>query len=126
MRNYRFQHSSHRQAVLAERAREMRQSLTPSEQALWQAIRGGRLGAQFRRQVVIGRYIVDFFASEVALVVEVDGGYHERLRARADERRDQWLCREGYTVLRLSDSLVMRELGQAVALIRAAVAELRR
>ncbi|HEY6561675.1 MAG TPA: DUF559 domain-containing protein [Polyangiaceae bacterium] len=125
MRNYRFQHSSHRQAVLAERAREMRQSLTPSEQVLWQAIRGGGLGVQFRRQVVLGRYIVDFFAREVALVVEVDGGYHARLRERADERRDRWLRRQGYTILRLGDALVLRELPQAIGLIRARLQELR-
>ena len=121
MRNYRFQHSSHRQAVLAERAREMRQSLTPSEQVLWKAIRGARLGVQFRRQVVLGRFIVDFFASELGLVVEVDGGYHGRLRAHADERRDRWLRRQGYRVLRLSDALVMRNVHAAVEVIAAQV-----
>jgi hypothetical protein len=62
----RFQHSVHRQAVLAERAREMRLSPTTSEWVLWQAIRGRRLGVQFRRQVPLGgRYIADFFASEL-------------------------------------------------------------
>jgi very-short-patch-repair endonuclease len=43
------------------------------------------LGVQFRHQVVLGRYVADFLAAEVGLVVEVDGGYHERsgcVRAR--------------------------------------------
>ena len=65
MRNHPFQHSSHRQAVLSERAREMRHTLTTSERLLWVAIRARRLGVQFRRQVVLGRYIADFFAGEV-------------------------------------------------------------
>ncbi len=112
--------------MLAERAREMRQSRTPSEQVLWQAIRGRRMGVQFRRQVVLGRFIVDFFASEVALVVEVDGGYHARVRERADQRRDRWLRRQGYTVLRLSDELVMRQLSAALALIAERLAAVRR
>ena len=81
---------------------------------------------QFRRQVVLGRYIADFFAAEVKLVVEVDGGYHGRLRERSDERRDRWLQRQGYTVLRLSDALVLNNIGVAVALIAEQVAALRR
>ncbi|HMJ12627.1 MAG TPA: DUF559 domain-containing protein [Polyangiaceae bacterium] len=118
MRNHRFPNSSHREAVLTERAREMRHQPTSSEQVVWQAIRGCRLGVQFRRQVALGRYIADFFASEVGLVVEVDGGYHQRLRARADERRDRWLQRRGYTVLRVQESLVLRDLSAVLSVIR--------
>jgi hypothetical protein len=43
--------------VIALRARQMRSALTPSEQKLWDAIRGCRLGVWFRRQVPLGRYI---------------------------------------------------------------------
>jgi very-short-patch-repair endonuclease len=126
MRNHRFQHSARRQSVLEQRAREMRLALTASEQVLWQAMRGRQLGVQFRRQVVLGRYIADFFASELKLVVEVDGGYHGRLRERSDERRDRWLHRQGCTVLRLSDALVLNDIGVAVALIIEQVTALRR
>ncbi|HMJ10861.1 MAG TPA: DUF559 domain-containing protein [Polyangiaceae bacterium] len=126
MRNHRFHHSLQRQSVLMERAREMRLQPTSSEQVRWEAIRGRRLGVQFRRQVVLGRYIADFFASEVGLVVEVDGGYHRRLRARADERRDRWLKRHGYTVLRVQDSLVVRDLCAVLSLIRQHIASRRR
>ena len=112
-------------AVLELRARQMRSSLTPSEQVLWAAIRGRRLGVQFRRQVVIGRYIVDFLAPELRLVVEVDGGYHVRHRA-ADERRTAKLRRAGYHVLRLDAELVLRELPLALAIVSAAITELRR
>ncbi|HEY6556263.1 MAG TPA: DUF559 domain-containing protein [Polyangiaceae bacterium] len=62
----------------------------------------------------------------VPLVVEVDGGDHGRLRARSDERRDRWLQRHGYTVLRLSDALVLNNIGVAVGLIAEQVAALRR
>lgn len=97
-------------------ARQMRSSLTTSEQALWELIRGRRLGVQFRRQVPIGRFIVDFLAPAKRLVVEVDGGYHAR-RAVADERRDRVLRRLGYRVLRLPAALVLSAPGEAVALI---------
>ncbi|MGH7602927.1 MAG: DUF559 domain-containing protein [Gemmatimonadaceae bacterium] len=51
-------------------------------------MRGRKLGVEFRRQVpLLGRYVVDFFAREVGLIVEVDGGWHAELE-RADARRD--------------------------------------
>ncbi|MGE5787129.1 MAG: DUF559 domain-containing protein [Myxococcales bacterium] len=43
-----------RKLQLTERTQLMRRASTPSEQALWQAIRGRTLGVQFRRQVPIG------------------------------------------------------------------------
>jgi very-short-patch-repair endonuclease len=108
--------SHQRRLQLDVRARQMRLSPTVSEAQLWQALRGGRLGFAFRRQAVIGDYIVDFLAPAVSLVVEVDGAYHGR-RVRADARRDRVLAWAGYRVLRIEDELVMADLSRAVALI---------
>ena len=113
-----FQRSSARSpAVLAARAREMRFAPTASEARLWGALRGGRLGVVFRRQVPIGRYIADFACAEARLVVEVDGASH-RGRERADARRDEALRRAGWRVVRVSAELVMWELGAAVGTVR--------
>ena len=109
-----------RQSLLAARARHMRFEPTPSESRLWQPIRGGRLGVSFRRQVPIGRFIVDLVAPKAGLVVEVDGGYHAR-RVKSDARRDEALGRLGYRVLHLDAELVMRDTPAAVAQIRAAL-----
>ena len=107
-----------RQILLAERAQEMRHQHTRSESALWGALSRNQLGAAFRRQVVIGnRYIADFLAPIVKLVVEVDGGYHRR-RVTADARRTRVLERLGYRVLRLDTELVVRQLALAVAAVR--------
>src|SRR5688572_10457562 len=78
--------NSARSALLEERARVMR-APTLSEARLWSQLAGRRLGVAFRRQVVIGQYIVDFLAPAPRLVVEVDGAYHAR-RSRVDARRD--------------------------------------
>ena len=72
---------------LMPRAREMRLVPTRSEELLWQAIRANALGVRFRRQVILGPVIVDFFAPSAMLVVEVDGGVHERTRRRSLSRR---------------------------------------
>jgi very-short-patch-repair endonuclease len=88
---------------------------------LWQLLRRRALGVTFRRQVPIGRYVADFLAPAARLIVEVDGGYHQRRRA-ADGRRDRDLNRLGYRVLRLPASLVMSQPSQALALVSAALA----
>jgi very-short-patch-repair endonuclease len=110
-----------RERVLAQRALDMRHAPTASEARLFEAVRGARLGVAFKRQVpLLGRYIADLYASEVRLVVEVDGGAHVG-RERADARRDRALERAGYRVVRISAECVMRALDGAVAIVRAAI-----
>ena len=114
-----------RYAMLNEHASEMRHSPTASEARLFEALRAGKLGVSFRRQVpLLGRFIVDMLAPAVRLVVEVDGVYHIP-RAAADTRRDRALQRAGYTVLRLEARLVMLDLDAAVARVAAEVQGLR-
>jgi very-short-patch-repair endonuclease len=107
--------------VLVQRAQLMRAFPSPPEERLWRAFRSGQLGVPFRRQVVLGRTIVDFVAPRALLVVEVDGAQH-RLRRAADLGRDAKLARVGYRVLRLEAGLVMRELPTALERIREALA----
>jgi very-short-patch-repair endonuclease len=112
---------SRSQARLELQARQHRSCLTDSEARLWSALKARQLGVQFRPEVALGgRFIVDFFASSVGLVVELDGGYHARRRA-ADASRDRKLRRLGYRVIRLDADLVLRDLNAAIALIRAAL-----
>jgi very-short-patch-repair endonuclease len=95
---------------------------TPSEEALWRALRDGALGVAFKRQVPLGeRYIADFFAPSVGLVVEVDGGVH-RCRRAADRRRDEKLRRLGYRVVRVQAALVSRNVAAALEVVRGALA----
>ena len=106
-----------RQVQLDQYAWHNRRAPTESEARLWAALSGRKLGVQFRRQVPLGgRYIVDFLAPSARLVVEVDGGCHNR-RQRADARRDRDLARLGYRVLRLPAALVTGQLAVAVRLV---------
>ncbi|RYZ04842.1 MAG: DUF559 domain-containing protein [Myxococcales bacterium] len=117
-------HNQERQArsnQLVSRARSMRHSPTASEEALWQALRGRALGVAFKREVPLGdRYIADFFAPSVRLVVDVDGGAH-RGRGSADRRRDEWLSRRSYRVVRVEAALVLRDSAAAHYVVLAAL-----
>ena len=115
-------HSPHRRQQLEARAHHMRYNPTQAEAILFAAIRAKRFGVQFRRQVIIGEYIVDFYASSIRLVIEVDGPYHQqRLYVAADARRDRRLARMGYRVLRLSNEEVTQRLPAALQRVLAAI-----
>ena len=102
-------------------ARQHRSCLTESEARLWSALNAGQLGVCFRRQVPVGaRFIADFCAPSIKLIVEVDGGYHARRRS-ADASRDRKLARLGYRVIRVNSELVLSDLAAAVALVGAAL-----
>ena len=58
---------------LESEGKRMRREPTPAEEALWQRIRGGKLGIRFRRQHVIDRFVVDFVCLRAKLIVEIDG-----------------------------------------------------
>ena len=108
------------QALLAGRAQFMRYNPTDTERALWFQLSGKKLGVAFKRQVVVHRFVVDYLAPAVRLIVEVDGGYHSQ-RVVADARRDRVLQRLGYGVLRLDAELVRHNLQEAVECVRRAV-----
>ena len=115
--------SKHRLTQLEARASEMRAAPTASEARLFEAIRGGRLGVSFKRQVVLeGRFIADFYCAALKLAVEVDGGYHQE-RGAQDAKRDRALARAGHRVLRVDGAL---GLGEAVAAVAREVERLRR
>jgi very-short-patch-repair endonuclease len=108
---------------ILQRARELRQPLTPAEQRLWAALRDRRLeGYKFRRQHPIDRFIVDFFCHECALAVEVDGNSHVT-QAEYDQARTEWLNEHGYTVIRFTNEDVLKRLH---AVLEAILEECRR
>lgn len=109
-----YSSSASRRALLQERARCMLHHPTHSEQLLWSAIRGKRLGFTFRRQQVVGQFITDFLCPSLKLVVEVDGDAYHAARVQADAARDRKLVRLGYMVLRIPASVVERNLARAV------------
>ena len=76
---------------LKESSRDLRKNLTDAEQKLWQKLRNKQINDhKFRRQFVLGNYIVDFICLDKRLIVEVDGGQHME-NVGYDSQRDEWL-----------------------------------
>ncbi len=113
--------SRHQAALLKERARLMRFAPTASEHRLWQQLSGSKLGVGFRRQLVIGPFIVDFASTQCRLVVEIDGASHQG-RDLKDAARDRRLAELGWRTVRFSDTEVMADVARVLGVIRGLVA----
>ncbi len=97
-------------ATRKTRARGLRRHATDAERLLWSRLRGRQLmDRKFRRQVVVGPYIVDFMSIEDGLIIEADGGQHAE-HAWYDARRTAFLESRGYRVLRFWNNEVLGEL----------------
>ena len=86
--------------------------MTDAEVILWSRLRRNAIdGRRFRRQHPIGPYIADFVCLPVRLVVEVDGATHSTDdEIRHDERRDAYLRRCRFRVLRFWNREVYENL----------------
>ena len=97
-------------AALLERAKRMRANPTEAERRLWSVLRGHRLaGFKFKRQQILGRYIVDFVNFEQRLIVEADGSQHAENAYDID--RDTWLRSQGFNVVRFWNNEALAETG---------------
>ena len=100
-------------------ARDLRQRQTPSEAALWSRLRRQQLGVTFRRQHVVGPFVVDFCCLTARLVVELDGAIHDLEDVREqDAWRTEYLEERGFTVIRFTNDDVLSQPETVVAAIR--------
>ena len=93
---------------LKANAQALRKNMTKEENLLWYPFLR-RCPCQFRRQYVIGNYIVDFYCHRAKLVVELDGSQHYTPEeVEKDARRTRYLEYLGLQVHRFSNLDVLR------------------
>jgi very-short-patch-repair endonuclease len=102
------------------KARELRRHMSLPEALLWKLLRRAPSGVAFRRQHPIGPYVLDFYCPIAKLAIEVDGFAHDTGDRRArDERRMEWLNKQGIQVVRIPAKDVLRDPSEvADAMIR--------
>ena len=118
----------HTDPDMRARARRLRRDATDAERALWRRLRGKQLdGLKFRRQHVVGRFVLDFYCHECRLAVELDGGQHgEAAQKRRDAARTAFLESKGVAVLRYSNLEALREIAAVLDDLRRHAAARRR
>ena len=103
---------------LLKNAKSLRSNQTDAEKKLWYQLRASRFhNLKFKRQKLIGNYIVDFVCLEQKLIIELDGGQHAE-QIEYDKTRTNFLESEGYEVLRFWNNQVLHELEGVLEVIR--------
>jgi len=96
--------------IPTQRVRELRHKQTEAEKAAWHLVRGRRLGAKFRRQCRIEKWVVDFYCFEYRLAIELDGGVHSQpSQMRRDAVKEDYLRTIGIRLLRIPNGLVLED-----------------
>jgi very-short-patch-repair endonuclease len=103
-------------------AYQMRREPTDAERRLWPRLKHDitLVGSHFRRQALIGPFIVDFASRKARLVIELDGGQHDWQRG-ADVRRTAYIEARGYRVLRFWNHEVFENIDGVLQVIQSVV-----
>ena len=85
---------------------------------LWQRLKGSLQSIAFRKQHPIGPYRADFYCAAAKLVIEVDGIAHDMGdRPARDAARTAALETQGYRILRVPASDVLRNADETAAAV---------
>jgi len=94
--------------LLKKNAKDLHRFSTEAESVLWKMLHANKLGVKFRRQHIIDDMIVDFVCLSKNLVIEVDGGYHNKQEIQElDKIKTEILNDLGYKVLRFTNEEVL-------------------
>ena len=93
-------------------------------------MRGSKLHrVSFRRQHAIGKYIVDFCAVKLKLVIKLDGSHlylrywrrQHKEQSEYDMARSSYLKLQGYKLIRFWNSQVMNDIQGVLGMINTAL-----
>lgn len=98
---------------LQEQANLFRKTPTQAEEILWNELRGDATDFHFRRQHLIGHFIIDFVCLSKGLIIEVDGDIHD-LQKERDLERTNFLEQNGFKVMRFKNEEVINNVREIV------------
>ena len=109
------------QSKILRNSQNLRKNMTKEERHLWYDFLK-TYPVQFKRQYPIGTYIVDFYCYKAKLIIELDGSqYCEPDALTYDRIRTTYLERQGFLVLRFSNTDVMTQFRSVCNTIDTAV-----
>jgi len=101
---------------------KLRHIATPAEKLLWKSLKKSSVGAKFRRQHSVERYVLDFYCPEHKLAIEIEGGVHDDvLQSDYDADRQSYLESQGIRVLYFKNRELLELTEYVVGVIKAAV-----
>ena len=78
----------------------MSRNMTKAEQLIWfNILKSDKTGFRWKKQKIVGNYILDFYCDELSLVIEIDGESHNDT-VEYDQIRTNFLNSLGLSVIR--------------------------
>ena len=99
------------------KARYLRKEETLAEKMLWQELKNKKLGIKFRRQHPVEKFILDFYAPEIKLAIELDGKIHKENK-EYDELRTEYLNSKGIHLIHFWNSEIENNLEEVLEKIK--------
>ncbi len=96
-----------------EFSKKLRKNMTASERKLWNKIKGKQCKVQFLRQFPILGYVVDFYAKEIGLAIEVDGNSHDN-RMLEDSKRQERIEKLGVRFIRFTNKQIENNINNVL------------
>ena len=97
--------------MIFERAKKLRNNVTPTEMILWGRLKEYFPNLKFRRQHPVSLYIVDLYCHTEKLVIEIDGSIHDLEEVKiSDEIRQKDLEYLGLKVIRFTTNEIKNNL----------------
>jgi cyclase len=111
--------------LIFDKARELRNKLTPAEQTFWLRLKEQFPEYKFRRQHPISIYIADFYCHKLKLVIEIDGSVHDSEEARlADGKRQKYLENLSLPVIRFTNEQIRSEVEDVIKALSSIIVNL--
>ncbi len=97
--------------LIFEKAKKLRNNVTPTEMILWGRLKERFPRIRFRRQHPVSLYIVDIYCHTAKLVIEIDGSIHELDEVKNKDRiRQMDLEKLGLRVIRFTTNEILNNL----------------
>jgi len=84
--------------------------MTEEEVILWSYLKNKQTDYKFRRQVSIGKYIVDFYCPAKKLAIELDGSQHAVEKIKYDKSRTKYFKLKGIKIMRYWNDEIRQNL----------------
>jgi very-short-patch-repair endonuclease len=103
-----------------EKRRKLRNNMTKAEVLLWLQLKNKQiLGIRFLRQYSVGPYVVDFYAPEVKLAIEVDGATHVTdEEIEYDKNRQATIENLNISFLRFTNQMIYEDMYNVLETIK--------
>ncbi|MDD2225443.1 MAG: endonuclease domain-containing protein [Candidatus Shapirobacteria bacterium] len=87
-----------------------RHKMTKGESKIWyEFLKNRPMNYKFTRQKPLDRFILDFYCSELLLVIEINGGYHIK-KQEQDSKRDKFLNCLNIKTIRFKNEEILNNL----------------